>query len=179
MRLTSLAPPEPMALILRPARIRVCVPALRGDARRLAVQCSAQQLSRSASALSPRRRKHQAVQQPAPRDETPSPGESTWWSDPSSGERRRVKLSRFRTLMLDSSYRPIAVVKYATAPTTRGRAPVPQQGWDAPISKRMLRLFLKRQLFLKFHNVGRRPRTAASFIRACCAAGSARYLWTG
>lgn len=135
MRVTAVAPvhshsqrsvphaSEPKVVqIVRPASIRARMPTLSSGARRLAVQCSAHQLSTSARGH-PGRRSNQVAEQPVPHDDSPTPGDSTWWSDPSSGERRQVKLSRFRTLMLDSSYRPIAVVKYATLPLPQVERP--------------------------------------------------------
>lgn len=91
-------------------------PDLSSGMRRITPQRSIRQLSTSAvTNRSPYRGKQHATQVPVTQHqhEAATPNDSTWWSDPDSGERRRVKLSKFRTLMLDQSYRPIAVVKCA------------------------------------------------------------------
>lgn len=146
MRVATSTPPEPVVLRVRPGRIRSRMPVLSSGARRRAVQCLVQKLSTSAAASSSGRRKNHLLPLSAQCDETLlSPGESTWWSDPSSGERRRVKLSGFRTLMLDSSYRPIAVVKYAT---TTGRVPV----FSGDMLLRNMK-FLLQMTVIEFRNV--------------------------
>jgi hypothetical protein len=95
MLVTARSPADPKAQIARSSSVRARMPVM-CSARRLAIRCYARRLSSSASASNPGRRKHQPAQQPiATTQETSNaPGDSTWWSDPSSGERRRVKLSK-------------------------------------------------------------------------------------
>lgn len=91
-------------------------PDLSSGMRRITPQRSVRQLSSSAATnRTPYRGKQHATQVPVTQHEAATPNDSTWWSDPDSGERRRVKLSKFRTLMLDQSYRPIAVVNWQRA----------------------------------------------------------------
>eukprot|EP00892_Ulva_mutabilis_P001192 jgi/Ulvmu1/11073/UM007_0255.1 len=56
-----------------------------------------------------------ASQQVEPPVEEAGDAQDVVWVPDSSGGRRRVRLSRLRTLMLDSSYRPVAVINWQKA----------------------------------------------------------------
>jgi hypothetical protein len=71
--------------------------------------CSDQQQPKRAAV-----RIRKLVAQPVQQDASAA-SDSAWVRDPQSGERRKVRLSKYRTLMLDSSYRPIAVVNWQRA----------------------------------------------------------------